>query len=47
MIITKRIAQKHEKNGNATIENCTTWMDGEEYQIVTRHDKNRVDHFKI
>ena len=46
MIISKSYAKKLEKNGSATIENSTTEMDGDSYQIVTRHDKQRVDHFK-
>jgi hypothetical protein len=45
MIITKKTAIKHAKLGNAIIENCTTFIDGVCYQIVTRHDKQRVDHF--
>ncbi len=44
MIISKLTATKLAKSGKATIEDCTTAMDGKTYRLVTRHDIQRMDH---
>jgi hypothetical protein len=53
MIISKKYAQKLVREGKATIEGRTTdqprWEDrhtGKTYVIVTRHDKQRTDHYE-
>ena len=46
MIISKHTATKLANSSKATIEDCTTEMDGKTYRIVTRHDIQRVDHFR-
>lgn len=47
MIITKSYAKKLAKAGKATIEDCTVTDDrGHIWQIVTRHDVQRVDHYR-
>ena len=49
MIITRKHAQRLAREGKATLETIdgetvTTVDNGRRYQIVTRHDKQRVDH---
>jgi hypothetical protein len=48
MIISKAYAQKLIKNGQATATEGDTCTDnGRQYQIVTRLDVQRVDHYEI
>lgn len=48
MIITKATAHRLALQGNATIENCTvTLANGRTYVLVTRHDVQRVDHYRV
>ena len=48
MIITKKYAKKLAKAGKATIEpSCTIDAKGNRWQIVTRHDILRVDHYQV
>lgn len=50
MIIAISTAKKLVKSGKATIEpECILAPDqfGDVYQVVTRHDLQRVDHIKI
>ena len=44
MIITRKHAQRLVREGKATIEDCLTVDGGRRYQLVTRHDKQRMDH---
>ena len=48
MIISKAYAQKLIKVGKATaIEGDTCTDNGRQYQIVTRLDVQRVDHYEL
>jgi hypothetical protein len=48
MIISKAYAQKLIKNGQATAVKGDTCTDnGRHYQIVTRLDVQRVDHYEL
>lgn len=47
MTITKAHAQRLAQQGKATIEDCCTVDgDGRRWRIVTRHDVQRVDHYR-
>ncbi|MEN6535454.1 MAG: hypothetical protein ABFD89_17455 [Bryobacteraceae bacterium] len=48
MIISKKYAQKLVREGKATLEPSTTVDDsGHHWQIVTRRDLQRVDHYQV
>jgi len=47
MIISRKYALLLARAGQATIEECSTTDDrGRRWVIVTRHDLQRVDHFR-
>ena len=48
MIITRKHARSLARIGRATIEDtCTTDDRGRRWQVVTRHDVQRVDHYLV
>ena len=55
MIITKKYAQRLVREGKAILEDGRTtdqsrWQDrymGKTYQIVTRYDLQRTDHYEV
>lgn len=46
MIISRGYAKKLVRQGKATEDNCT-YHNGRRYQIVIRHDVQRVDHYEL
>ncbi len=46
MIISRSYANKLVREGKATLDGGC-WDNGQRYQIVIRHDIQRVDHFPL
>lgn len=47
MIISEKTAKKHILAGNATLNDCSVFLGGRHFAILTRYDKNRVDHVEM